>query len=244
MTLADSNTIHSLFHANALPHITEQHTETLTVATNKKWNELMSIAEMSQDQWGHFKERLAEHLHAEPLAVLVDKVVQGEPKPRRKAVANELGNIRSRKNRPQRGSMPALDRRLQRLLGLLQISDPPDDVFDGRVYLALDNDEVKYVGSGNNERVSRFSGLRLPTYEPHAGLCLLCLESMTLWLCRLGGHPVEASKRSPILCAACREEWLLGKIVPAVRDSIGALLSCRDILKVLEIVARREERQL
>jgi hypothetical protein len=214
------------------------------MAKNRKWRELNSVAEMSKDQWGFFKERLGIQLQREPLAALVDRLVAGESKPRRNLLMDELGDIRSRKNRPGRRSMPNVDRRLQTLLQLLDIADPPEDIFDGRVYLAVEDDRVKYVGSGNSERVARFSGLRLPTFEPHSGLCLQCLESITLWLCHIGWHPVEATKRSPVLCATCREQWLIRKVIPAVKDAVGPRWSSRDILAAMDTVARREDRQL
>jgi hypothetical protein len=214
------------------------------VVKNRKWQELTSVAEMSKDQWAYFKERLGIQLQREPMASLVEIVVNGEAKPRRNVLMDELGNIRSRKNRPGRRSLPNVDRRLQNLLPLLDIADPPEGIFDGRVYLAVEDDRVKYVGSGNSERVARFSGLRLPTFEPHSGLCLQCLESIALWLCHIGWHLVEATKRSPVMCPTCREQWLLQKVVPAVRDTVGPQWSSQDILAAMDNVARREDRQL
>ena len=214
------------------------------MAKNRKWQELNSVAEMSKDQWAFFKERLGIQLQREPMAALVEIVVTGEAKPRRNVLMDELGDIRSRKNRPGRRSLPNVDRRLHNLLQLLDITDPPENIFDGRVYMAVEDDWVKYVGSGNSERVARFSGLCLPTFEPHSGLCLQCLEAISLWLCHTGWHLVEATKRSPVICSTCREQWLLQKVVPAVKDAVGPRWSSRDILAAMATVSRREDRQL
>jgi hypothetical protein len=214
------------------------------MAKNRKWQELKSVAEMSKDQWAFFQQRLGVQLQREPMAALVDRLVAGESKPRRNVLMDEIGDIRSRKNRPGRGSMPNVDRRLQALLLLLDIADPPEDIFDGRVYLAVEGDRVKYVGSGNSERIARFSGLSLPTFEPVDGLCLQCLESIALWLCHTGWHLVEATKRSPVLCSGCREQWLIRTLIPVIKDAIGPRWTSLDILAAMEILARRADRQL
>lgn len=213
------------------------------MAGKKKWSELSSVADMSQEQWQHFKEALERHLAANPLATVVDSLVDGENRPRRKDLTEDLNSLRSAKNRPRQGKMPQVNKRLQRLLKLLEISDPPDNLFKDRVYLSLDKDTVKYVGSGNDERVERFSGLRIPTFQPLHGLHVSCLEGIALWLCRVGWHSVESSKRAPSVCNECHGT-AIEKLVPSIDKEFGKRWSSDRILKALGEIGKLEYRQL
>lgn len=211
----------------------------------RRWQELQRVGEMSKDQFGFFQTKLDQELRTQPLAEFATRLTAAEPRPRKNELIDQLNALRCRSYRPSPNTKRfyQIDRRLQPLLGHLKIADPPDDIFLGRVYLVVEDGCIKYVGSGGTDRVSRFSGLLLPTFEPHENLCLTCLEALTLWIARTLWHTVESSRRSPALCETCRNDFL-PKLLPALKHQIGSQLSSYEILRLLELISRREDRQL
>ena len=196
--------------------------------SNRKWSEIRSFRDLSNNQWVIVRSRLNK-LELREFETLKELLGCRQP------TIDELMRIRALRNKPRKVSGGA-DNRLPQLLEWLKLNDELSTSFDGGVYLGPSEGAkaITYVGVGGDERISRWDGQSVDAFFPDGRFCLGCLEGLVLWAAVVArGNPKFTNY--PSVCEKCECGYRI--LAEAIGSRIGQKIGRKEFIQIVSSIA-------